>query len=315
MLQPRSTFLVAASAFALNTAMADAQAVTQLHIGTPLTDEVTPLLYAESSGLLQKQGLNVLHDKVGSGNAVAAGIIGGAYEIGLGSSVPVITGHAKGVPLVFCAAAGIYQAPEQNTPLIVRADAPFRTAADLNGKVLAVSAIGDLYWMIVKNWIGKNGGDVASLKFVEMPASAVPAALDAGRVDGAGLVGPALSQAMGSGKVRVLAYLDRAIADRFILTGWFCTTDYAAKNRPTLDKFRSAIRDASIYANAHHAETIDILAKFSGMDPAVIASGRRATYATVLDPKLIQPMIDLCAKNKVIPEAFDAREIMDPALR
>jgi NitT/TauT family transport system substrate-binding protein len=311
----RRTFLAAGSTFALSAAVAEAQTATPVHIGTPLTDEVTPLLYAESSGLFQKQGLNIIHDKVGSGNAVAAGIIGGAYQIGLGSSIPVITGHAKGVPLVFCAAAGMYEAPEQNTPLIVRADATFRTAADLNGKVLAVSAIGDLYWMIVKNWVDKNGGDAASLKFVEMPASAVPAALDAGRVDAAGLVGPALSGAMSSGKVRVLAYLDRAIADRFILTGWFCTTDYALKNRPTLDKFRRVIRDASVYSNAHHRETIDILAKFSGMDPAVIASGRRATYATVLDPKIIQPMIDLCAKFKVIPEAFDAREIMDPALR
>ena len=111
MLYQRSTFFATVSALAVSSRMAQAQTGTELHIGMPLTDEVTPMLYADQSGLLQRQGLNVLIEKVNSGNAVAAGVIGGSYQIGLSSSVPIITGHARGVPLLFCAPAGMYEAP------------------------------------------------------------------------------------------------------------------------------------------------------------------------------------------------------------
>jgi hypothetical protein len=41
----------------------------------------------------------------------------------------------------------------------------------------------------------------------------------------------------------------------------------------------------------------------------------RATYGTSLDPALIQPVIEAAAKFKLIPAPFDARELIDPALR
>jgi hypothetical protein len=41
----------------------------------------------------------------------------------------------------------------------------------------------------------------------------------------------------------------------------------------------------------------------------------RISYATALDPKLIQPMIDACAKYKVIPAAFDAKDMIASGLR
>ena len=55
---------------------------------------------------------------------------------------------------------------------------------------------------------------------------------------------------------------------------------------------------------------MDVLAKFSAMEPARIAKMHRISYATALDPRLIQPMIDACAKYKVIPAAFDAKDMI-----
>jgi hypothetical protein len=43
----------------------------------------------------------------------------------------------------------------------------------------------------------------------------------------------------------------------------------------------------------------------------VIAKTHRIGYAS-LDPKLIQPVIDICAKFKAIPARFDAKELIAP---
>jgi hypothetical protein len=51
------------------------------------------------------------------------------------------------------------------------------------------------------------------------------------------------------------------------------------------------------------------------MEPARIAKMHRISYAASLDPKLVQPMIDACAKYKVIPAAFDAKDMIAAGLR
>jgi hypothetical protein len=47
----------------------------------------------------------------------------------------------------------------------------------------------------------------------------------------------------------------------------------------------------------------------------VFAKMPRVKSALTVDPKLIQPLIDACAKYKAIPASFDARELIDSALR
>jgi ABC-type nitrate/sulfonate/bicarbonate transport system substrate-binding protein len=70
------------------------------------------------------------------------------------------------------------------------------------------------------------------------------------------------------------------------------------------------MREAAVYVNAHPTEAVPLLAKFSGTDPARIARMHHSAYATSLDPKLIQPVIDICARYKTIPAAFDARAMI-----
>jgi hypothetical protein len=56
---------------------------------------------------------------------------------------------------------------------------------------------------------------------------------------------------------------------------------------------------------------VSTLSKFSKVDADVIARSHRIGYAA-LDPKYVQPVIDILAKYKAIPAAFDAKEIIAP---
>jgi NitT/TauT family transport system substrate-binding protein len=312
----RSSFLAGTTAVALTTGVARAQAApVSWHLAGSVNDDVTPMLYALASGLMKRAGFDLTVDKGTSGSAVSAGVVGGAYQIGKSSVAGLITAHAKGVPFVFVAPGGLYESTAPVTALMVRADSAVKTGADLNGKIVAVSAIGDLYTLTVKGWVDQHGGDSTTLKLVEIPLSAVPAALAAGRIDAGCLEEPEVSEALAGGTSRVLGRLFDSIAPRFMYTGWFSTLDWATQNRALLGTFRGALRSATNYTNAHKADTVTLSSNFTLIDPKVVAKGLRVTGLATLDPKLIQPVIEASVKYKTIPASFDARDMIDPALR
>jgi hypothetical protein len=57
-----------------------------------------------------------------------------------------------------------------------------------------------------------------------------------------------------------------------------------------------------------------LLAAFTGVPATVVAATRRASYGTSLVPELLQPVIEACAKYKLVQAPFDARDIIDPAV-
>jgi ABC-type nitrate/sulfonate/bicarbonate transport system substrate-binding protein len=98
-----------------------------------------------------------------------------------------------------------------------------------------------------------------------------------------------------------------------MVTGWFVTTDFATKNQADIKKFASVMRAAASQVVAHPADAVNMLAKFSSVDPAVIERTHRIGYSP-LEPKYIQPVIDICAKYKLIDARFDAKELIAPGL-
>jgi NitT/TauT family transport system substrate-binding protein len=302
--------LLLGGAVAGASAPAFGQSLVTLKAGGVPEESATTALYAEQGGIFRRYGLDVHLEVQRSGTAVAAAVAGGAYQVGKSSIVPLIIAHAKGIPFVIVAPGGLYSAANPHIGLLVRADSPIKTAADMNGKTLGVSALEDLYTLGIKNWIDKNGGNSSTLKIVELPLSAIQGALEAGRIDAGGSTTPQLPESLAGGKVRLLAWMFDSIAPLFMYTGWFSMLDYVKKNRKTIDEFARAMEQSAQYVNGHHQQTIDMLSKYTGIEPSTIAHMTRATMGTSLDPKLLQPAIDVCAKYKVIPSAFNAREML-----
>jgi NitT/TauT family transport system substrate-binding protein len=293
---------------------AEAQSLPALKAAGVPEESVTPVLWAQQSGLFRRNGLTVELDAQRSGTAIAAGVVGGGYQVGKSSIVPLITAFAKGIPFELVAPGGLYRASKPHIAMLVAADSPIKTAADMNGKTIGVSALNDLYTLGIKAWIDKNGGDSSTLKIVELPLPAVTDAIVAGRIDAGGSGTPALQAALDSGKVRVLAHMFDAIAPEFMYTAWFSTKGYVAAHASLLRGFSRAEREAAAYVNDHPAQTVDVLAKFTAIQPNVIAAMTRAKMSTTLDPKLIQSVVDVCVHYKAIPAPINAEEMIAPGL-
>jgi NitT/TauT family transport system substrate-binding protein len=283
-----------------------------LRIAAGLTDPTTPLLYAQSAGLFAKAGLTVQIQRPQSGAATAAALVGGALEIGKSSLIELFNAHLRGVPFVWIAPSGIYRSDAPDGGLIVARNSPLRTGRDFNGKIVAVTALNDLNMIGTRAWVDSNGGDSSTLRFVELPPSAVPDALENGRIDAATIFTPVYEQAIGSGKARLAARVFDAIAKRYLAATWFTTAGYADAHPDVISRFVLVMREANAYCNAHPGETLPLIAAFSGIDPAAIVHMTRSTAALYLDARDVQPLIEAAVKYKILEHSFPAQELFSP---
>ncbi len=292
---------------------AGAEDLPSLHVGLAEGDDATPTLYALKAGLFKKYNVNVQLTKSPSGAAGLAALAGGSLDVAGTSLLPFFSAYSRGLPLQLVAPLAVYSPESVYAVILVKKDAPYKTGRDLNGKTIASSSLKDLNWLATVAWIDQNGGDVSSLRAVEIPASAIPAALDDGRIDAATVTTPRYVQALTAGRVRVLGKSYEAIAKHFTFAAMAARTDFASKNREVIERFGRAIRDASMYTNAHHTETLPIYAEFAHIDPKDIEKAPRAVSPPYLEAKDIEPLISAAVRYKVLDHGMDPASLISTA--
>jgi NitT/TauT family transport system substrate-binding protein len=119
-------------------------------------------------------------------------------------------------------------------------------------------------------------GDSSTIKFVEIPFPAMSAAIAAGRVDSAWITEPFLTLAKQQN--HVLHYGMNAISPQFLIGEWFTTRQWADGHTDALRRFRAVMSEVAGWANADHPKSAELLAKYTGLDPVLIASITRAQY-------------------------------------
>jgi NitT/TauT family transport system substrate-binding protein len=302
--------LGAGAAFAFAARPASAQALTPLRLAAAADDDITPILYGQSSGIFKSAGLDVQLQALGSGSATAAAVAAGAIDIGKSSLTALISAHARGIPFEIIAPASMYTDAWPVAGFIVGRDSLITGPRDLNGKTVSASSLKDLISLATQAWIDQGGGDSKTVHFIEIPASAVGAALAQKRIDGATVITPGLAEAIDSGAARLIGRSFSAIAKHFMIAGWFTTSDYIAKHGDIVHRFVGAFRRAAAYTDSHRTETVALLAGYSHIAPETIRRMARSTAGTVVDPKDIQPVIDAALKYKIIDKPFPAHELI-----
>jgi NitT/TauT family transport system substrate-binding protein len=302
------------AASAASFAVAGAQELRALRVGLSEGDDATPTLYAVKTGIFKKYGLDVTILPAPSGAASLAAVAGGALDLAGSSLLSFLSARARGVALDIVAPLAVYSPESVYAAMIVKRDAPYRTGRDLNGKTIASPALRDLNWIASMAWIDQTGGDSSSVKSVEIPSSAIPVAIEEGRIDAATVTTPRYVQAVNQGIAKVLGKSYESIAKHFLFAAFVAQSDYATKNADVIDRFGRAIRDATAYTNSHHADTLALYAAFAKIDPKDISDAPRAVSAPYVQAKDLQPLIDVAVRYKVIAQAVDPQTLLSPAI-
>jgi ABC-type nitrate/sulfonate/bicarbonate transport system substrate-binding protein len=312
----RSILALALAAMCACTAIARAQSPAPLlpvRVGVVASDQSTAMLYADSAGLFRAAGLAVTITKMRSGAEIAAGVAGGALDIGASQVVSLIAAHSRGLPFTLIAPTTYYSVDKRDSAIIVPSASTIHGPHDLAGKNVGVTSLNDIFALSLLAWLTQNGVDPHGVHFLEVPPPAAMAALQAGRIDASIVFQPAMSQAIDSNAFRAVGYPLDAMGKRPEVSAYFATSDWVGAHRDIVDRFVRVLHDASVYVSAHERETGPLLATFSGVDPAIVATMTRPGRALYLEPDALQPFVDAAVQFAFIPKGFPIQEMISPA--
>jgi len=240
--------------------------------------------------------------------AVAAAIAGGSLDCGVGDLISPVNAIAAGVPLAILAAGALYRTTDDSLIVAVGKNSPIRRPHDLAGKTIGVPTLVGLSSASLRAWLPANGVDLASVKIVEIPQAATAPAMERGTID-AGILSEPFITLAGS-DVRDLGHPLDIIAPVFLNTAWYASRSWVERDPQRARRAVSAIYATAAWANAHRADTLDILVRAQKLDPAAVGKMARATYATTLDVSLIQPVLDFATRTKIFDRPIDANALL-----
>jgi NitT/TauT family transport system substrate-binding protein len=278
-----------------------------IKLGVITVEAAAEAFYAVDMGFFKKQGLDVDLQIMQNGAAIAAAVTGGSLDAGFADTVSISNAHARGLPLIYLAPAMLNSYAAPTLAILVNGAGPIRGPKDLNGKTVAVNGINNITMLPVEAWIDKNGGDSKTVKWIEIPIFQANDAVSAGKVDATVTGEPFITFGEDKG-LRALFMDKNAIAPRYVLSGYFTTKEWAAKNPALAAKFIAAIKETAQWANANPAAAGVILAKYTKLPQAVVERIKHGQFAETLLASDYQPVIDVAAKYGVLPKPFPASE-------
>jgi NitT/TauT family transport system substrate-binding protein len=305
--RPRALALLASGAALAYAAPARSQNA-KLRLAVVPTDSYMEAYYALDAGFFAKAGLDVEIQTLTSGGAIANALAGGAIDVGQADPIQVAAAVNRGVPFRYFAGGSLYSSSVPSTQLCVAQNGPIKTAKDLQGQTVGVFGLGSMPEFSTRAWVGNQGLDASGVKFVEIPPPVMVPAIQRGTI-AAGLVAePQLSRAPESGVVPFAKVYD-SCAKVFYINSWFANADWLAQNAETARKLSSVIYAVARWTQTHRAESLAILAKRGKIDLGIASTMTRSLFDTALDPKKIQPPLDLAWRFHGLTKEVSAADI------
>jgi len=240
-----------------------------------------PLWIAADQGFFKKNGLNVKVSQATS-SVGALAVVSGKADIYLGEATTTFQAAASGQPVELVGNLRILNVFK------FYVQPSIKTAADLKGKSIAISAQGDSTDLSTRIAMQELGSSIDGITLLPIGTSGARiAALESGKVAGTLLTEPTASQAAKDGMKLLLDQTDKP----FLGSGITITKSFGDKYPNTVLAFLKSIVEATKYLQdpANKTTCINILAKYSQEKPndPDVTEGY-ATYAApgalVMDP-------------------------------
>jgi NitT/TauT family transport system substrate-binding protein len=282
-----------------------------LRVGVIPIADVAPLYLGREKGFFEEENLTIEPQLAEGGAAITPAVLSGDLQFGFSNTISLLIAASKDLPVVIVA-QGVLAGTEEDkawADLLVRKDSGIDSGKDLEGKTIAVNTLNNICEVTIKASLEKEGVDVATLKFTEVPFPDMNAALDSGRVDGACVVEPFVSQGKAGNAKGIDPFYIRTAPDLTVAT-YFTSKQYASENPDVVQRFVRAMNKSLDYAQSHPGEVRDVLLTYTQIPPEAVKGIQLPTWRADLNRPTIEQLAQLTEKYGLIDRQPDLDELI-----
>lgn len=303
-------FILGAAFLASAILPASAQQLTKVRVeGAPIADGAAVYL-GETKGIFAKHGIELVRSFGQSGAATVASVVSGSVDFSGSALTPLITAVSRNVPIRIIASQSSATMEDPDAlGVVTRPDSGIKSFKDLAGKTVAINALRNFLELTLKMAVKNEGGDPASIKFVEVGFPEMQSLLERGAVDSAYAVEPFVTRSTKKG-MSVVGYPTRALGKGTLVGAYFTSAAFAQKNPELLGKLIDAIAESQAYATAHPQEVRDIILTYTKLTKDDVAAMTLPRYASTLDVAAIERTIKAMLEAGMITTAPDLKKLV-----
>ncbi|MGK5113611.1 ABC transporter substrate-binding protein [Geodermatophilus sp. CPCC 205761] len=288
----------------------EAGGLTAIRVGAIPIVDVAPLYLGIEQGIFEEAGLDVEPFLAQGGAAIVPAVVNGEAQFGFSNITSLLQATGRGVPLALVApgpgATGNLE--DDFAAVVVPADSPVQSAADLPGLRVAINSINNISDTVVRESVRQAGGDPASIEFVEIPFPDMVAAVSTGQVDAAFAVEPTATAGEAAGLRRVsFPYVETD--DDLTVAGYFTSDQYAAENADVVQRFAEAMVEAQEYAQANPDQVRAVLGSYTQIAPEVAEQLTLPTFQSEINRESVELLLELGNQDGIIEGEVDLEQL------
>lgn len=244
---------------------------------------------AVEKGFFADHGLNVLPLRFNNGPACAEALYSGSADIGtMGDTAAIIcASRTKNLRMIASHSTG-----EHRHRVIVKSEAPYQSLADLAGKRIGMKKGTSTYGGFLAA-MDAAGIPAKEIQVIDLSPSTLPEALAAGSIDAFAASEPTPSVGEIKGGRELMTF--GGMGNRYPIM-MLAQSEFLKNREKETTGFVQALQDAERFVQDHPEQTVDIMAKATGLPPEVVRSAMaRHAYTLTMDDTIMGSLSETAA--------------------
>jgi ABC-type nitrate/sulfonate/bicarbonate transport system substrate-binding protein len=268
----------------------------------PLID-CAALYIARDRGLFEKEGLDVRIQQIQQSLQALPALSKGQVDmVASANYVTYFQAHEQGTLDIRIVAESIRAAPHMMDVLVPK-DSDIKTAADLEGRKLAVNLLNNVQSLTLNEILEKEGVGKPVYRQVAFPQ--MGAALEKGQVDAVHAVEPFDSVIQDELQARVVVDGAAAPVEDIPLSGYLTSSRFADENEETLAAFQRALKAAAEIAAKDPSAVREILPTYTKVTEGQAEQIGLPAFPPTVDAEQISRLTDLMKKQGMLKKPID----------
>lgn len=284
-----------------------------IRYGYPPYADSAPLYVAVEKGFFKEENLNVSLFKFFTGVKTLEAATAGNLDGGFVAIMTALPAFQAGVDFRFAGSMSYYDIDHDLTGYFVLMNSSIQKVEDFRGKTFAVRGIDATVMIPLLKALEKHGLTVAEVKVVVIRDQLdIMEALLSGSVDVAHLAEPVLTQALGTGKLRIMyrPYTEVFPDHKFPMATSFFMKSFIDQNKTAVDGFIKAFNRAVDWIGTHPWETKAIIANWTGMDLELAGKMTLHAWSKEVDREVLEDVIDLLLEYGYLEKDIAAIDVL-----